>query len=145
MDPQSRRLRPKQVGMLMQAYRHAYGPEGKKSRLSQEGLLKLMGQVDPMYLERYNHSTVARWESGATRPTKERLEVFGQALNLSAAEVQGMIWLAGLHDHAESPCAPMSTNLGVANTTDSVKAKDKPVTESLEHSPTDTSRLFATF
>ena len=82
----------------MQAYRHSYETDGRKSRLSQEGLLKLMGQVDPIYLERYNHSTVARWESGATRPTKERLEVFGRALSLSVAEVQGMIWLAGLKE-----------------------------------------------
>ena len=85
--------------MLMQAYRRAYEVDGKKGRLSQEGLLKLMGQVDPVYLERYNHSTVARWESGATRPTKERLEAFGGALQLTAAEIQGMIWLAGLHEY----------------------------------------------
>ena len=100
-DPESRRLRAKQVGMLMQSYRRAYESDGKKGRLSQEGLLKLMGQVDPIYLERYNHSTVARWESGATKPTKGRLEVFGRALNLSAAEIQGMIWLAGLHGYEE--------------------------------------------
>jgi hypothetical protein len=30
---------------------------------------------------------VARWESGATHPTVERIGVFGQALNLSPAEV----------------------------------------------------------
>lgn len=84
----------------MQAYRRAYDAEGRKSRLSQEGLLKLMGQVDPVYLERYNHSTVARWESGATRPTRERLEVFGKALNLSTVEIQGMIRLAGFQEHA---------------------------------------------
>ena len=86
----------------MQAYRHAYDTDGRKSRLSQEGLLKLMGQVDPLYFERYNHSTVARWESGATRPTKERLEVFGKALALSMAEIQGLIWLAGFHENHSS-------------------------------------------
>ena len=100
-DPESRRLRAKQVGMLMQAYRRAYEVDGKKGRLSQEGLLKLMGQVDPVYLERYNHSTVARWESGATRPTRERLEAFGGALQLTPAEIQGMVRLAGLHEDDE--------------------------------------------
>ena len=86
----------------MQAYRRAFEIDGKKGRLSQEGLLKLMGQVDPVYLERYNHSTVARWESGATRPTRERLEAFGGALRLSEVEIQGMISLAGLHEFDES-------------------------------------------
>ncbi len=102
-DPETRRLRAKQVGMLMQAYRHAYQKgDGRKSRLSQEGLLHLMGQIDPQYLERYNHSTVARWESGATRPNKSRLEVFGQALELSGEEIQGMLWLAGLGEDQEA-------------------------------------------
>ena len=103
LNPESRRLRAKQVGMLMQAYRHAYlKANGRKGRLSQEGLLHLMGQVDAQYLERYNHSTVARWESGATRPTKDRLEVFGRALDLSTAEVQGLIWLAGIDEEMEA-------------------------------------------
>ncbi len=88
--------------MLMQSYRRAYEADGKKGRLSQEGLLKLMGEVDPVYLERYNHSTVARWESGATKPTKDRLQAFGRALDLSDAEVQGMVWLAGLNGDEEN-------------------------------------------
>ena len=75
----------------------------KRASSHQEGLLKLMGQVDPIYLERYNHPTVAKWESGATRPTKELLEAFGKALDLSVAQVQGMIRLAGFHDNAEEP------------------------------------------
>ena len=84
--------------MLMQAYRRGFEADGRRGRLSQEGLLQLMGQVDPRYLERYNHSTVARWESGATRPTRERLEVFGKALQLPTAEIDGMIRLAGLDE-----------------------------------------------
>ena len=102
LDSETRRMRAKQVGMLMQAYRRAFMPQGEGGRLSQEGLLGLMGQVDPIYLERYNHSTVARWESGATRPTEERLKVFGQALNLSPSEVEGLITLAGFHDEPEA-------------------------------------------
>ena len=90
------------MGMLMQAYRRAYQATGKRGRLSQEGLLHLMGEVDPRYLERYNHSTVARWESGVTRPSRERLEVFGKALNLPRAEVDGMIWLAGLDGNSDT-------------------------------------------
>ena len=105
LDPQSRRLRSKQVGMLMQSYRRSYTPNKGSGRLSQEGLLRLMGQVDPRYFERYNHSTVARWESGATRPTRDRLEVFGKALQLTQAEIEGMIHLAGISED-ESPAAP---------------------------------------
>ena len=110
LDSETRRMRAKQVGMLMQAYRRGFMPQGEGGRLSQEGLLGLMGQVDPIYLERYNHSTVARWESGATRPTKERLRVFGQALNLSPAEVEGLIRLAGFHEEPEA--APSSDGSG---------------------------------
>ena len=110
--------------MLMQAYRRAHSADGQKGRLSQEGLLRLMGQVDPIYLERYNHSTVARWESGATRPTKERLEVFGRALNLSAAEIEGMVWLAGHYDEDESPHPAES----VSKLADKVETEQSPET-----------------
>ena len=100
LEPQPKRLRAKQVGMLMQAYRRGYTQGEGSNRLSQEGLLRLMGEVDTKYLERYNHSTVARWESGATQPTKDRLEVFGRALGISSEEIEGLIRLAGLHDEA---------------------------------------------
>ena len=49
---------------------------------------------------------MARWESGATRPTRDRLEAFGKALDLSDAEVRGMLWLAGLHEYDENRPAP---------------------------------------
>ena len=82
--------------MLMRAYRHAYRTGGGSRRLSQTGLLDLMAQVDSGYSDRHDHSSVARWESGATRPTRERLEVFGRALELSPTEIEGLIRLAGL-------------------------------------------------
>ena len=79
----------------MRAYRHAYRIRGRAGRLSQTGLLDLMGQVDEKYSELHGHSTVARWESGTTNPNRERIEVFGQALNLSLAEIEGLMRLAG--------------------------------------------------
>ena len=96
LDSEARRLRAKQVGMLMQAYRRAYSAKGKARRLSQEGLLLLMGEADSKYLDRYDRSTVARWESGDIRPNRERIEVFGRALDLSPAEIDGLVSLAGL-------------------------------------------------
>ena len=95
-EPESRRWRAKQVGMLMRAYRQAYRIRGRAGRLSQTGLLDLMGQVDEKYSELHGHSTVARWESGTTNPSRDRIEVFGKALNLSHAEVEGLMRLAGL-------------------------------------------------
>ena len=88
----------------MQAYRRAYSENGEAKRLSQEGLLNLMGEADSKYLDRYDRSTVARWESGEIRPNRERLEVFGQALDLSPIEIDGLISLAGLEpDDADPP------------------------------------------
>ena len=100
LDAESQRLRAKQVGMLMRAYRHSYRQEAGAKRLSQNGLLDLMAQVDSSYAGRHDHSTVVRWESGAIRPTRERLLVFGQALSLSPTEVDGLISLAGLDTNA---------------------------------------------
>ena len=55
-----------------------------------------MGEADSRYLDRYYRSTVARWESGEISPTKERIDVFGEALGLSPVEIEGTIRLAGL-------------------------------------------------
>ena len=64
--------------------------------MTQEALLERMGSVDSDYAERYSHATVSRWESGDTRPTLQRLTVFGKALNLSQTEIAGLVLLAGL-------------------------------------------------
>ena len=101
--------------------------------MSQEGLLKLMGQVDPLYLERYNHSTVARWESGATRPTEERLKVFGKALNLSDAEVEGLIRLAGFYEERETSRSLDGSERQVGPEEGRVSAGDN--SESADYSP----------
>ena len=71
-------------------------PGGGRRGLTQEALLERMGSVDSDYAERYSHATVSRWESGGTRPTLQRLKVFGKALALSRTEVAGLILLAGL-------------------------------------------------
>ena len=92
-----RKVRARQVGRLMLSYRLERKGRGRGGRLSQNGLLHLMGSVKGGY-EGYSHSTVGRWESGEILPTKERLEVFGAALDLARVEIDGLIALAGLGD-----------------------------------------------
>ena len=90
------RARAAQVGFLMRSYRQSFSAGGGRRGLTQEALLERMGSVDRNYAERYSHGTVSRWESGGTRPTIQRLKVFGKALNLSRTEVAGLILLSGL-------------------------------------------------
>ena len=90
------RARAAQVGQLMRSYRESFAQGGGRRGLTQEALLERMGSVDSDYAERYSHATVSRWESGGTRPTLQRLKVFGQALRLSKTEVAGLVLLAGL-------------------------------------------------
>ena len=80
----------------MRYYRESFSSGGGRRGLTQEALLERMGSVDSDYAERYSHATVSRWESGGTRPTLQRLKVFGKALDLSRIEVAGLILLAGL-------------------------------------------------
>ena len=80
----------------MRSYRESFPPGGGRRGLTQEALLERMGAVDGDYAERYSHATVSRWESGGTRPTLQRLKIFGKALALSRTEVAGLILLAGL-------------------------------------------------
>ena len=92
-----RKVRACQVGRLMLSYRLERKGRGRGGRLSQKGLLDLMGRVKGGGgYEDYSHSTVGRWESGEILPTKERLAVFGSALDLDQAEIHGLLALAGL-------------------------------------------------
>ena len=85
-----------QVGMLMRAYRELFPREDGRQGITQRELLQRMSAVDESYDMTSSHGTVSRWESGDTTPTVERLVVFGRALNLTSAEVEGLILLAGL-------------------------------------------------
>lgn len=120
LEREDRRLRAAQVGMLMRAYRESFTqPDGRKG-LTQEELLGRMADVDGQYGERYSHSTVSRWESGATRPTRQRLVAFGKALELSSVEVEGLITLADLDGGDRSGnlnrgSSPDSPDVGVAD------------------------------
>ena len=84
-----------QCGFVMRAYRESYVEPGRSRGMSQDGLLRRMAEVDDDRGRRFSHSTVTRWESGATRPTVERLKIFGKALGLSGVEVAGLMMLAG--------------------------------------------------
>ncbi len=96
LNRDAQRLRAAQVGMLMRAYRESYPAEEGRRGLTQDELLRRMADVDDRYGERYSHTTVSRWESGATRPNRQRIEAFGKALELSETEIRGLIALAGM-------------------------------------------------
>ena len=102
LDKNEQRSKSAQVGFLMRSYREAFFTGRGKKGLSQEELLRRMGEVDPEYSNRFSHATVSRWESGSTRPTVERLRTFGRALSLAEEDVAGLILLAGLAPDYES-------------------------------------------
>ena len=91
------RIRARQVGLVMKAYRESFPREKGGRGISQAEMLRRMTEADPSYGRRMSHSTVSRWESGYYRaPTVHRLETFGKALNLSETEIEGLILMAGL-------------------------------------------------
>ena len=85
-----------QVGFILRAYRESFLNEDGRRGLTQEELLRRMGEVDSTYAKRYSHATVSRWESGITRPTVRRLRIIGSTLGLSEVEVSGLIAISGL-------------------------------------------------
>ncbi len=92
--------RAAQVGMLMRAYRETFPLGNGRYGLTQASLLERMSEVNGQYAERYSHVTVSRWESGSTLPTLNRLQDFGDALNLAPTEVRGLLALAGFREAA---------------------------------------------
>ena len=90
------RDRAVQVGFVMRSYRENFVHEDGRRGLSQEELLRRMGDINTGFARRYSHATVSRWESGFTRPTVERLVVFALALDLSQSETEGLLALSGL-------------------------------------------------
>ena len=132
LDAESRRLRAKQVGRLIQSYRLEREGRGRGGRLSQKGLLNLMGNIKEGYKD-YSHSTVARWETGEILPTRDRLEVFGKALDLPPAEIDGLIALAGLEE-GRRVSAGVEVD-GDSNARDSVSSSASEVGDTANHWP----------
>lgn len=85
-----------QVGLLLKHYRETFDAGNGRRGISQRELLCRMADADPQYEGRLSHTTVSRWESGGTAPTRKRLLTCGRALNLSEEEIAGLIRLAGL-------------------------------------------------
>ncbi len=117
LDRDTQRSRSIQVGILMKAYREAFSKENGTRGLTQEELLRRMAAVDTEYVDHSSHTMVSRWESGTTRPNRQRIEVFGKALNLSDAEVDGLMTLAGFKngaaarpDHVEEGSPSVTVN-----------------------------------
>lgn len=122
-DRDTQRSRSAQVGILMKAYREAFSSGNGNRGLTQEELLRRMALVDNQYADRSSHTMVSRWESGVTRPNKQRIEVFGKALELSEAEVDGLMTLAGFKNGSAARTEP---------------TEDGPASEALTSIPSDT-------
>ncbi len=62
----ARRERAVQTGFVMRAYRESFLREDGRRGLTQEELLRHMGEVDVEYSERFSHATVSkpkpRWD-----------------------------------------------------------------------------------
>ena len=78
--------------------------------MTQDELLDRMATVDDRYNRLYSHATVSRWESAQTLPKRERLVIFGKALNLSQVEVDGLIVLAGFETTSQSVVKPVPSS-----------------------------------
>ena len=127
MESESRKLRAKQVGMLMRAYRLGYSLQQHGGRLSQTALIELMAEQDPLYCEKYDHSTVSRWERGIVLPTTEHLEVFGSALNLTPTEIDGLMTLAGLNElNNSAPNGTFSVEAALGTSKEDTAASPAP-------------------
>ena len=127
MESESRKLRAKQVGMLMRAYRLGYSLQQHGGRLSQTALIELMAEQDPLYCEKYDHSTVSRWERGIVLPTTEHLEVFGSALNLTPTEIDGLMTLAGLYElNNSAPNGTLSVEAALGTSKEDTAASPAP-------------------
>ena len=105
--------------MLIQAYRRSHAPEDARGGISQESLLELMGRADSRYLNKYDRSTVSRWESGDILPDAQRIRAFGTAFDRSRAEVDGLLSLAGLDVYAtDGPTAEIQDAPGQSDISD---------------------------
>ena len=96
----------------MKAYRESFVGEDGTRGLTQDELLRRMAGVSEDYAARYSHATVSRWETGRTRPTLQRLRVFGAALNLEPPDVAGMVLLAGLAPNFDAAMECVTNGVG---------------------------------
>lgn len=105
----------------MRTYRetHPYGT-GRRG-ISQTELLRLMGSINPYYGLISSHVAVSKWESGDTPPTKERIQTFGKALDLSEGEVEGIMLLAGLNGEPQETRALACPHCGEKTVTERVR------------------------
>ena len=80
------------VGRLIRSYRDDRVHKG--SRLTQEGLVELMAEINPHYAG-FDHANISRWENGRSMPARAALVVVMRALRLPDAEMNGILDLAG--------------------------------------------------
>lgn len=106
MSRDERRVRAAQVGALLRWHRQNFSREDGRQGLSQA---EVLGRMAPLSADERtvpaDTSSWSRLENGVAPATRERLELFGQALNLSPVEIDGLVVLAGF-DPTSQPTAP---------------------------------------
>ena len=104
-------VRAVQVGRLMRDYRqHSPRKDGGKG-LTQKQVLDRMAEFSDPGAMIHSDTTLGRLERAEILPSRQRLETFGKALNLSQVEVDGLIVLAGFElDSQQVAQHPVQSN-----------------------------------
>ena len=88
-------VRAVQVGRLMRDYRENFPREDGRKGLTQKQVLDRMAEFSDPDAMIHSETTLGRLERAEILPSRQRLETFGNALNLSQVEVDGLVVLAG--------------------------------------------------
>ncbi len=128
-----RRIRAAQVGALLRWHRQNFSPADGRRGLSQAEVLGRMASLSAdERLVPADTSSWSRLEQGRLLPTRERLGLFGQALDLSPVEVGGLLALAGLEPSGHQ--ATSAPNLAT-DATPATDASGVPSAGSAEQRP----------
>ena len=124
-----RRVRAAQVGALLRWHRQNFNREDGRQGLSQA---EVLGRMAPLSSDERivpaDTSSWSRLENGVAPASRERLELFGRALDLSRVEIDGLLLLAGFEPVGQQMTAkPASAITAPADDGEAVDRDLEPV------------------
>lgn len=131
VEESEERARAIQVGLLMKRHRRSFSRGDGRKGITQTELLQRMEQINPDYGS-MNHGTVSRWESGETLAATERIETFGEALNLSDQEIDELKLVGGLDPSQQESRTLTCIRCGGETVTAQVKRNQRLIGDGLE-------------